>query len=154
MQLFIVFLALTGAISIMLNFGHIDFGQVDFWQNHGIFFLVFITIFPRLTLLFSSVPFGGFIWWLGFFFAPRILVAALATIAYWQTNPFLVSLSWLIAISGETAEKWGFNRSFSIRVGGMPFTRTRSTYTYEARSPGQKINDNVVDAEFRRMDNE
>lgn len=145
-QLLIIFLALSGLVSILVDLGHTDFGTVDFWHNHGFFFLFFITVTPRLTLLFSSVPFGGLLWWVGFFIAPRILVAVLATIAYWQTNPLLVTLSWLIAIGGESAEKWGFNRSFSIRVGS--FGNTKS----QAQSKHHKVDDNVVDAEFRRMD--
>jgi len=61
--------------------------------------------FPRLTLLFSSVAFGGLFWWLGFIFAPRLLVAILATTAYWQTNTVLVVLTWIWAVGGESAEK-------------------------------------------------
>lgn len=150
LKFMIIFLALTGAATLLVGGNHATFGTIDFWDNHGVFFLFFITLFPRLTLLFSSVPFGGLLWWLGFFFAPRILVAVLASIAYWQTNPILVVIAWFVAISGETAEKWGFNQQFSVHVGGRSFgTRAR-----DFRSPGQKINDNVVDAEFRRMDDE
>ena len=78
---------------------------MDFWSNHGVLFILFMFFFPRLTLLFSSVPFGGLFWWLGFIFAPRLLVAVLATTAYWQTNPILVTLTWFWALSGETFEK-------------------------------------------------
>ena len=88
---------------------------INFWHVHGVFFILFMFFFPRLTLLFSSVPFGGFFWWLGWIFAPRLLVAVLATINYWQTNPILVVLSWCWALSGETAEKKGA-RSIYIRV--------------------------------------
>ena len=80
---------------------------ISFWQFHGVLFIVFMFFFPRLTLLFSSVPFGGLFWWIGFLFAPRLLVAILATFNYWQTNPILVVLSWCWALSGETAEKKG-----------------------------------------------
>lgn len=80
---------------------------VSFWEVHGIFFLIFMFFFPRLTLLFSSVPFGGLLWWLGWLFAPRLLVAILATANYWQTNPILVVLSWCWALSGESVEKGG-----------------------------------------------
>ena len=81
------------------------YGVVDFWQVHGLFFLVFIALFPRLTLLFSSVAFGGFFWWLGWVIAPRLLVAILATEAYWRTNKFLVVMAWIVMIGGESAEK-------------------------------------------------
>ncbi|MGE0173277.1 MAG: hypothetical protein AB7T49_10840 [Oligoflexales bacterium] len=78
---------------------------MDFWDVHGIWFIFFMALFPRLTLLFSSVAFGGFLWWLGWVFAPRLLVAILATSAYWETNTVLVVLTWIWALSGETAEK-------------------------------------------------
>ena len=32
---------------------------MDFWDVHGIWFIIFMFFFPRLTLLFSSVAFGG-----------------------------------------------------------------------------------------------
>jgi len=67
--------------------------------------LIFIAIFPRLTLLFSSVPFGGVLWWLGWIFAPRLLVAILATVNYWNQNKVLVVIAWLIALGGESSEK-------------------------------------------------
>jgi len=63
---------------------------MDFWQAHGIFFVIFMFFFPRLTLLFSSVAAGGILWWLGWLVAPRLLVAILATTAYWHTNAILV----------------------------------------------------------------
>ncbi len=77
----------------------------NFWHAHGLLFLVFITLFPRLTLLFSSVATGGWLWWLGWLAAPRLLVAILATTAYWHTNPVLVVIAWFVAFSGESAEK-------------------------------------------------
>ncbi len=78
---------------------------MNFWDVHGIFFLAFMCFFPRLTLLFSSVASGGLLWWLGWIFAPRLLVAILATTAYWNTNTILVVITWIWALSGETAEK-------------------------------------------------
>lgn len=84
----------------------LQWGTVNFFDLHGIFFLLFVAIFPRLTLLFSSVPFGGILWWVGWFVAPRLLVAILATFAYLQTNPFLVIISWLFVFAGEGGEKY------------------------------------------------
>ena len=101
----ILFLAITGAATILIGLFDVKFGIVDYWKVHGWWFLFFIAIFPRLTLLFSSVPFGGLFWWLGFLFAPRLLVAILATIAYWNTNWILVIISWLFVIGGESSEK-------------------------------------------------
>ena len=88
--------------------------MANFWDHHGVFFLIFITLFPRLTLLFSSVAFGGLFWWIGFFFVPRILVAVLATMSYLQTNPVLVIISWLVALSGESTEKYALRRRVKI----------------------------------------
>lgn len=109
-KILIIFLAITGATTILLNYTDIQLGHIDYFNKHGWFFLFFLALFPRGTLLFSglllnSIEFGGILWWCGFFLAPRILVATLATIAYWNTNPVLVTLSWLIAFGGESSEK-------------------------------------------------
>lgn len=88
--------------------------MVDFWDVHGLCFIFFMFFFPRLTLLFSSVMFGGFFWWLGWLFAPRLLVAILATIAYWDTNPVLLVFAWLWALSGEGTEKKVVKKKVSI----------------------------------------
>ena len=79
--------------------------MVNFWDVHGVWFIIFMCFFPRLTLIFSSVATGGLLWWLGWIFAPRLLVAILATCAYWQTNTFLCVLTWIWALSGESCEK-------------------------------------------------
>ncbi len=104
-RVIIIFLAISVVAFVSTRFLGIHFGTNDFWDYHGVLFLIAITFFPRLTLLFSSVPFGGIFWWLGWLFAPRILVAILATITYWNSNPILVTLSWLIAIGLESSEK-------------------------------------------------
>ncbi len=109
----------------------------DFWDHHGIFFLIFITFFPRLTLLFSSVPFGGLFWWFGFVIAPRILVAILATVTYFSSNPVLVIIAWVVALSGESGEKYYVKNR--VRTSG--FTRR-----------GPATNADVIDANFKRID--
>ena len=88
---------------------------INFWDVHGIWFMFFMFFFPRLTLLFSSVVSGGVLWWLGWVFAPRLLVAILATFAYWESNTILVVLTWFWAIGGESAEKAG-GRKITVRV--------------------------------------
>ncbi len=105
-RIILLFILVSVSSTLLINYFHVEFGVTNFWQNHGFFFLIFISIFPRLTLLFSSVPFGGILWWLGWLFAPRLLVSILATIAYWNSNPILVIFSWLITLSGETSEKY------------------------------------------------
>lgn len=106
----LIFLVLTGAVTLLINFTTVPFGTIDFFKNHGWFFLFFITFFPRLTLFisglfFHSIEFGGFLWWIGFFIAPRFLVALLATFSYWMTNPLLVVIAWGVALGGESSEK-------------------------------------------------
>lgn len=105
-RILIAFLALTGAAVIATSVFNMEFGNANFWDHHGWFFLFFMAAFPRLTLLFSGVATGGVLWWLSFIFAPRILVAFLATVAYWNQNEVLVVLAWLVALSGESSEKY------------------------------------------------
>jgi hypothetical protein len=142
-----VFFLLIVATSVMMDVLDTDFGTINFWNKRGVFFLIFITIFPRLTLLFSSVATGGVLWWLGFFFLPRVLVASLATVAYFHTNPVLVTISWLIALGGEVFEKWGIsgrNRFIikTYRSGPMP---------EDASRPYSSIKkDDAINAEFTK----
>lgn len=141
-----IFFILIVGTSILMDTMQTDFGNIDFFQKHGVFFLIFITIFPRMTLLFSSVATGGFLWWLGFIFCPRILVASLATVAYFHTNPMLVIASWIVALGGETMEKAG--------IGGRKkfvFRTYSSQPQYEEPARHTSIpKDNVIEAEFTK----
>lgn len=83
---------------------------MNFWDVHSILFVVCLFFFPRLTMLFATV-WGGILWWIGWIFAPRLLVAILATTFYWETNTVLVVLTWFWAIGGEGAEKKFSHRS-------------------------------------------
>lgn len=77
---------------------------MDFWAVHGIFFLIFVTLFPRLTMLFAvTIPFG-WLAWLGWLIAPHLTVAVLATQYYWQTNPILCIIAWFVAFAGTGGE--------------------------------------------------
>lgn len=105
LKLIIIFIILSLATFWMGQFFGVPFQDRNYWEDHGIIFLVFLGLFPRLTLLFSSVVSGGLFWWLGWFFVPRFLVAVLATLAFWNQNPGLVCLAWLFAIGGEASEK-------------------------------------------------
>ncbi len=86
---------------------------MNFWDVHGVLFVVFMFFFPRLTLFFSSVASGGILWWAGWLFMPRLLVAILATTEYWQTNQVLVILTWFWALGGEGAEKGAIRKGTS-----------------------------------------
>ena len=101
----IIFLILSALGLLGTRYLGLKFQDNNYWDHRGIFFLIFIGLFPRLTLLFSSVASGGLIWWLGWIFAPRILVAILATLSYWNQNSILVVIAWLVAVSGESSEK-------------------------------------------------
>ncbi len=87
---------------------------MNYWDNHGIVFLICIAIFPRLTLFFATIMSFGLFGWLGFIFAPHILVAILATNYYWDTNPILCVIAWVIALGGSSGEakvaKKGINK--------------------------------------------
>ena len=147
-----IFLCALAVTSVMFGNFEFQFGTVDFFSKHNFLFLIFISFFPRLTLLFSSVAFGGFFWWLGFLFMPRLLVAVLATMAYGKTNPMLVAISWVVALSGEVMEKKKLSgsRNFVFRTyrGGWPQQQAPSEKT-----KGPVIDqDGVIEAEFTRKD--
>jgi hypothetical protein len=77
---------------------------MDFWANHGWLFLIGCTFFPRITTLFFSAVSFGFWHIVGWIFAPHLLVAILATMYYWNTNPVLVIIAWLMAFCGTSGE--------------------------------------------------
>lgn len=82
--------------------------NVSFWTEHGIFFVIFLCFFPRLTLLLSGIAFAwsGIFFWLGWIFLPRLTVAILATYVYGHTNLVLVIITWFWAFFGEIFEKF------------------------------------------------
>ena len=43
----------------------------DFWALHGIWFLVFMNMFPRFTMLVMTAHPIGFLSWIGWLIAPR-----------------------------------------------------------------------------------
>jgi hypothetical protein len=53
---------------------------VSYWDVHGWIFLVGLAL-------------------LGFFLAPSLVVAMLATMVYWETNPILCVIAWVIFLS-------------------------------------------------------
>jgi hypothetical protein len=77
--------------------------------NHGIWFLLGLAIFPRITLLFFAATPFGILAWLGWLLTPHLLVAILA-IPYWDTHPVLVVIAWIIAIMGTFGEGSAVNR--------------------------------------------
>lgn len=76
-----------------------------FFLKHGYLQLLGWWVFPRLMFWFFSVMTGGLWFWVGVFFVPRIMAAFWATTYYWDTNPILCVIAWLVAFSFESAEK-------------------------------------------------
>lgn len=161
----IIFLTITGVSSILINFSDFQFKSIDYFDKHGWFFLFFLTFFPRLSLfiagVFGNIAFGGLFWWLGFFFAPRFLVATLATVSYWNTNQILVIISWLVAIGGESSEKVMITRTvsgprrYAQYSDGETFETQYSTndsQSYRSTTNFGKIKNNdsdIIEAEFK-----
>lgn len=152
-----IFVFVTLAAMIAHQTFQLPFGEVDFYENHGFFFLIAIALFPRLTLLFSSVASGGLLWWLGLVFCPRFLVACLATVTYLRTNPVLVTISWAMALSGESLEKWGLWGGTSRRgLSGMNIRFARYTpphhHTEGEQAPPKPSHDDAIEVDFKRRD--
>jgi len=89
---------------------------MDFWHVHGIFFLLGLMIFPRITVFFFSAVTGGLIFWIFFLIIPRIFIAILAAYRYWDTNPILVVFAFLCCFSGEAVKN---RRPGSARPGNV-----------------------------------
>lgn len=119
---FLVVFALVGLASLVAvqAFG-IEFGTSNYWDAHGVGLLVGLALLPRLTLLLSSIATGGLLWWVGWLVAPRMLIATLATISYFEANPTLVVIAWLVALGGESSEKCWVRR----RTGAAPLPTAR-----------------------------
>ena len=79
--------------------------SVSFFENHGIFYLLGWAFFPRIMFWFVSAITGGFWFWIGVLLFPRIMVAYWATYYYFDTNPILCIIAWVIALFGESKEK-------------------------------------------------
>ncbi len=76
---------------------------MDFWSAHGIGFLLAIACFPRITMLVISLPLG-ILGWIGWVVAPHFVVAFYATTKYWDTNPVLCIIAWMMAFGGTSGE--------------------------------------------------
>ena len=81
--------------------------QINFWGIHGFFFIFFMFFFPRLTMIFATsvLSIYGPLSWIGWLLTPRLTVAIISTIIYWDTNPVLCVFTWLWALGGESTEK-------------------------------------------------
>jgi hypothetical protein len=84
---------------------HVTYGSTSFFEYHTFFQLLGWVLFPRMMFWFFSAIHGGFFFWAGVFFFPRIMVAIMATTYYWSSNPFICIIAWIVALSGEATEK-------------------------------------------------
>lgn len=93
---------------------------MNFFDTHTTLTLLGLVFFPRITLLLANFVTGGVLWWLGWIFAPRLLIAILS-LPFWSTNPFLVIVAWLLVFDstghGADMETRAF-RKFSTRNNG------------------------------------
>lgn len=80
---------------------------MNFWAAHGHFvgliLLIGLALFPRITTFFM-VPHFGCLAWIGWVFAPHLLVAIFATYMYWHSNPVLCVFAWIFALAGTGGE--------------------------------------------------
>ena len=84
--------------------------SLDFFHAHSTvpwLLLIGLAVLPRITtllmLLVGSLLSGGLLWWLGWIFAPHLLVAFLS-LAYWHSDPILVIVAWFFALGGTSGE--------------------------------------------------
>jgi hypothetical protein len=77
---------------------------MNFWDYHGILFLIGVALFPRITTLFFTAVTFGFWAILGWIFTPHLLVAIYATTYYWHSNPILCVIAWVFAVGGTSGE--------------------------------------------------
>lgn len=80
---------------------------MNFWDHHGVFFLLGMLFFPRITGIFFSFFTPGPIFWIFYFFCPRILTAIVACHYYWATNPLLCILAILLVVIEEDLDVEG-----------------------------------------------
>ena len=78
---------------------------ISFWDAHtwDLLILFGLAVFPRITTLFVGGPFA-LLHWVGWVFAPHLLVAIMATTKYWDTNPVLCVVAWFFAFAGTGGE--------------------------------------------------
>ena len=80
--------------------------------------LVGLALFPRLTVLVLVLGQGfalGVWGWIGWLFAPHLLVAILGTEHYWHTNPVLCVIAWCFAFGGTGSEAGAVRRRWRRR---------------------------------------
>jgi hypothetical protein len=77
---------------------------MNYWDVHGVLFLIGCALFPRITTLFFSAVSFGLLGLIGWLFVPHVAVAIWATTFYWRTNPILCIIAWMFAFGGTSGE--------------------------------------------------
>lgn len=72
---------------------------MDFWNQHDIWFVIGLILWPRVLLIyFGLIPPMSIPPILGMTLIPRLSLAGIMTSTYWETNPTLVVICWIMAI--------------------------------------------------------
>ena len=89
-----------------------DGTALSFWENWnllgGLVLCFLCATFPRIAMIVAclagglGVSLAGVMGWI---FIPRISIAIIATVNYFDTNPILCIVAWIILLGGEGAEK-------------------------------------------------
>lgn len=87
-------------------FAEVDAGAkpFNFWNFHGVWFIIGMITFPRITMFFFATMAWGPLCILGFIFVPYLTAAIIATNLYWDSNTVLCVFAWLVALSGTFGE--------------------------------------------------
>jgi len=71
---------------------------VNFWNQHTVLFVIGLVLWPRMLLIyFGLLPPMTIPPILGMIFVPRLFLAGTMTAMYWDTNPILVTICWIMA---------------------------------------------------------
>ncbi len=80
---------------------------MDFWSQHGIFFVIGIVFWPRILLLYyGMIPQMQFPPILGFLFVPRMFLMSCISILFWDSNAIIISICWILAIIFDLIGVW------------------------------------------------
>ena len=82
---------------------------MNYWDVHGWWFLFFMLVFPRITMLVSGICFMTWLhpvlFWFGWVLTPRFVGAILATWFYFHTNPVVCIFAWIAALGVSVGQK-------------------------------------------------
>jgi hypothetical protein len=72
---------------------------MEFWSQHGLVFLIGMLLWPRMMMIYyGSIPPQSISSILEFALIPRIFLASILTPIYYDTNPTMISIYWILAV--------------------------------------------------------